>query len=183
MIKPTKRKVTKRKVTKKAKKASKITKSRKVKRKNPKDLLVDQDFHSLIQAMSGINNLFYLDYLNNSNKYDITNEIPDLENDLKILALKVTKVRNESKETKLYGTLPKIGEYEIGSLGNLRQSNSVHNMDKISNYIKRIVLILTEFKKKQFTVSDKNYRLLEKEIFDLYDEVRSYFIDANVSWI
>lgn len=164
----------------------KITKSKKVKlklRRNPKDLIVDQDFHSLIQAMSGINNMFYMDYTNNSNKYDITNDIPDLENDLKTLASKVTKVRNDSQETRLYGTLPKIGEYEIAGLGNLRQLNSVHNMDKISNYIKRIVLILTEFKKKQFIVSNKNYSLLEKEIFDLYDEVKSYFIDANVSWM
>lgn len=164
----------------------KITKSKKVKpksRKNPKDLIVDQDFHSLIQAMSGINNMFYMDYTNNSNKYDITNDIPDLENDLKTLATKIAKVRNESQETNLYGKLPKIGEYEIAGLGNLRQLNSVHNMNKISNYIKRIVLILTEFKKKQFVVSNKNYSLLEKEIFDLYDEVKSYFVDANVSWI
>lgn len=163
---------------KKPKKVSKASRKR-----NPKDLLVDQNFYVLIQAVSGINNFFYMDYTNNSNKYDVTNDIPDLENDLKTLASKVTKVRNESRETDLYGTLPKIGEYEIGGLGNLRQLNSVHDMNKISNYIKRIVLILTEFKKKQFIVSDKNYRLLEKEIFDLYDEVKSYFIDANVSWI
>ena len=162
----------------KASKAKAKTKSR----RNP-NLLVDQDFHSLTQAMNGINNFFYLDYDNNSNKYDITNEIPDLENDLKTLATKVTKVRTDSQKTRLYGTLPKIGEYEIGALGNLRQLNSVHDMSRISTYIKRIVLILTEFKKNQFIVSDKNYRLLEKEIFDLYDEVKSYFVDANVFWM
>lgn len=164
---------------KKPKKVSKVSRKR-----NPKDLVgVDENFHYLIQAVSGINNFFYMDYTNNSNRYDVTNDIPDLENDLKTLALKVTKVRNESRETDLYRTLPKIGEYEIGGLGNLRQLNSVHDMSRISTYIKRIVLILTEFKKNQFIVSDKNYRLLEKEIFDLYDEVKSYFIDANVSWI
>lgn len=163
-------------------KVSKASKAKSRKR-NPRDLLVDQNFHVLIQAVSGINNFFYMDYTNNSNRYDVTNDIPDLENDLKTLALKVTKVRNESRETDLYRTLPKIGEYEIGGLGNLRQLNSVHDMSRISTYIKRIVLILTEFKKNQFIVSDKNYRLLEKEIFDLYDEVKSYFVDANVSWI
>ena len=163
---------------KKPKKVSKASRKR-----NPKDLLVDQNFHVLIQAVSGINNFFYMDYTNNSNKYDVTNDIPDLETDLKTLATKVTKVRNESQETNLYGKLPKIGEYEIGALGNLRQLNSIHDMGRISIYIKRIVLILTEFKKNQFIVSDKNYRLLEKEIFDLYDEVKSYFVDANVSWM
>lgn len=162
----------------KTKKPKKVSKAR----KNP-NLLTNQNFHVLIQAMSGINNFFYMDYTNNSNRYDVTNDIPDLENDLKTLASKVTKVRNDSRETDLYGTLPKIGEYEIAGLGNLRQLNSVHNMDKISNYIKRVVLILTEFKKKQFIVSNKNYSLLEKEIFDLYDEVKSYFVDANVSWM
>ena len=90
---------------KKPKKVSKASRKR-----NPKDLLVDQNFYVLIQAVSGINNFFYMDYTNNSNKYDVTNDIPDLEIDLKTLALKVTKVRSESQETNLYGKLPKIGE-------------------------------------------------------------------------
>ncbi len=170
---------------KKTKKVSKASKAKSRTKKNPKNLKVevDENFHNLIQAVNGINNFFYLDYINNSNRYDVTNDIPDLEDDLKTLTIKVSKVQNESQKTKLYGKLPNIGEYEIGALGKLKQLNSIHDMGRISMYIKRIVLILTEFKRKQFIVSNKNYQLLEKEIFDLYDEVKSYFVDANVSWI
>lgn len=156
-------------------------------RKNPnfdlKDLIQVQDFNELIRKVSTINNFFYLDFKNNSNIYNVINDIPELEESIKELSDKVVKVRSHSTKTNKYGSLLNIGEYEISSLSKLRQLNSVHNMYKTSNYFKRIILILTEFKKEQFVVINKDYKLLKKEIFDLYDEVVSYFIDANVSWV